>query len=369
MSADITLPASYTSTAPRPFNLPRTLEPNCYIKPELIQRPSWFVLYFGFLGTSNWRRRYNYVVLHDLDRRSLQINRPLRQEELDFTLEALSGLVNMSRTGLAYGALTGNIWALYKIRRSGILMYAPKIPGTPPAVRAWQGVTAMFRLDRSLFTRIAAAYAWRLFWGMSLGWLVADVSGAVVAGKKLLTDERMRPFREENRNQDLEAVKKRFLQGVTAKHKENTQGAQFEGGGLGSEVSDYNRDNTPSPTPSDSYTTPASYTPTSDYNQQQDTSNSTTFLDDASPVAPDYNSSSSSRWDRIRQQTQSQDPSNPDSKSNSTWSRLDTSNTGTSSGTQQDRNRAQDEFNRLLEAERNQPGDSDSGSGRKGGWP
>ncbi|KAL4865028.1 hypothetical protein BDV12DRAFT_175298 [Aspergillus spectabilis] len=372
---DINLPPSYTSTSPRPFNLPRTLEPTAYLKRDLIYRPDFITLYFGFLGPTNWLNRYKTNLFHTLERQSLDVNRPLTQAELDFNVERAGRAAYQSRVGLPAGAVLGTIAAVRDARRNGFFhALAPQKTGIPTAGALFEGLKNMYKLDRAAFQSYAGKFVFRVIGWTLTGWILSGFWTAGSATSSLLSDPRMKDFVQEILKHDKAAAQKRRTQAVMAKNREAELAQQDAGmeSGFPTGYGGYDRPISrpmPDPYASKPYDTPEN-------NQPQDTDKSASFFDDdASPVAPEYKGPSQSQsqyqsqgsvWDRIRLQNQSQDPSQPSSSSNSTWNRLDNSNTGTSSGAQQDRDRAQEEFNRLLDAERKQGSDSESG-GRKPG--
>ncbi|KAL6235245.1 hypothetical protein BDW75DRAFT_144503 [Aspergillus navahoensis] len=380
---------------PRPLGLPPVLAPGVKLDPKSICRPGLETLYLGFFGTRNYHKAVVRRLVHKLEIGSAIVNRPLTQEELDFYVETISQATSNNRwgliTGVEFGMLAGLVLGQ---RKKEFQQYAPPIDANKPAVftRYVETLKTMRVADPAMFQRTIMSLCKTTFIGGVCGWIVGSAYAMSRSAAAASTDPRIKQHREEFMKVDQRVAERRRRAAMVAR----AHGAQgkveddpFNQDGLYQGVFEESSSTTTSQpadtsalptiqstsTSSESQSTPAwpsphsgtfsSSAPTSSQHKE-----STFFDDDASPIAPDFRdtdtASQGSAWERIRQQNQN--PSYNPSASQPRYERAQPAAEATGSDSYRERERARAEFDRMLEAERNQHNDSDDGSRGAGGW-
>lgn len=401
------------SAPPKTFSIPPLLEPGVQFNPNLIYRPDPITL-LTFMGTKQWHRRVLATTTRIAEVSSIDVNRPLTQPELDFYLENTSRTLYQARTGAPLGILAGGINASIWLKRNHALdAYAPTNPELSMGKRYLEGVKNMYKLDPTGFRVAAAAVLSRIgLWTFGI-WVISNVYALTNGVGRIATDPRVKEIFEERRGQDPKEVRERHRNAQMVKTHLGRQQQQGElptaqeGSAEGSAEGSWYEGPSDQPAPAPRTSSPRmdDYYPPPAKNQSK---GGDFFDDDASPIASDYRDAApqGSAWDRIRQQNQvrysttpqpetsrtqrtpyegSQPPSeDQDSTSQgSTWDRLRSQGTPQSqpqgsraqpgvsdwnTDSRQDKERAQADFDRMLDAERNRGSDSDPGTKRKGWW-
>lgn len=397
------------SAHPKTFSTP-LFEPGVQFNLDLIYRPDPITL-LTFQGTERWRARVLLTTARIAEISSLDVNRPLTQPEIDFYLENTSKTLYQARTGAPLGVLFGGIHTAMFLKPNRMVnKYAPTNPGLSLGKRYLEGLKNMYKLDPTAFRVMAAAVLSRMgLWTAGL-WIVSNAYALSTGVGRIATDPRVRDIFEARKNQDPNEIRERHRNAQKARayrerqrrmgespaaQEESTEGVWHEG------ASD-----TPAPATRTSSPRIDDYYPPPAENQSK---GGDFFDDDASPIAPDYRDAApqGSAWDRIRRQNQVQYSTTPqpetsrtrrapyegsqplpedqDSTSQgSTWDRLRSqgapqsqpggsrSQAGVSDwnidSSRQDKERAQADFDRMLDAERNRGSDSDPATKRTGWW-
>ncbi|PYH49563.1 putative endo-1,3(4)-beta-glucanase [Aspergillus saccharolyticus JOP 1030-1] len=404
------------------LRLPRNMSPTQFLeqafKPlrvdeSLIKNPNPITLYLGLWGRTAYVTktvRRSYALLEMI---RLKTGRDPTQPEMDAVLELTSQGACRSSLGLPGGALAGFLWQAYRLRYSmdWEMFFAPQVPpgGRMTAARFMKGWELMGDAGTLGGGR-------PMLWARLFKVVVAAVTGDFVVGvwaswkeaSAWRDDERLRRYTEEVRNmadsaagirsrQIREKVLQRQMELEQMRRREQA-GETGEGDGGAEFASEYQHQDDASPVAgeerqfaryeqhyphagaggagggNDEHTampttrqSPAWWSRSAGSSaRQSESADGGDFFgddDDASPVAPDYRGSSSSRatggsaWDRIRNNAAQGAQSNSHAAE---WSRAERE-----SGRYSERERAQADFDRMVDAERHAGSDSGRGSG---GW-
>jgi hypothetical protein len=368
----------------------RFLDSDAQVKPDLIRKPDLITLYFGYWGKDSWRRTYGSFLLNRLRDGSLQVDRRLTQSEVDAYVETNNGLAANYRRGMPLGLAFGATkWFVYEGNYKHPLLFASA--ELPYFRRFAEGTKTLFRMDPALGKQMLVSLGWRTFVYTVVGGFGMEIAAVIIMGTQILRDPRMQQFHTELKTHSPEEIKARREQAHKERMAQQTrifrertaeqrnQAAQSQSSeetspqNGGYDESTYTidtssidsataSDNTP---PSETGTAPA--TRTSNYGSRApaEQNKGTGFFDDddASPTAPEYrgigrrenaSAGQGSAWERIRNQAQGGIPSDSGSASSSgsAWNQSEAS--VAASDSQRERERAQAEFNRMLDAERNQ---------------
>ncbi|KAL2813914.1 hypothetical protein BJX63DRAFT_393567 [Aspergillus granulosus] len=373
----------------------RFLEPDAKIRPDLIRKPDPITLYLGYFGTNWWRSTYAGFLVARLQDGSYQVGRRLTQPEVDAYVDSHNSFVTNFRRGLPLGFFVGGAkFFVYEKNYRHLLTYAPPATqeGMSPVRRYLEGTRALFKSDTALARKLLGSLSMRLLAYTMGGGFGLQVAAALAMNWKLQADPRMQQHAADSRKQPPEKVRERRNQAL----KERAAGQQQGQGqaqqpsdeptpqSIGYEQTGYVGDSSSvgSATTTDSinastYPTTGTATGTYSYSAPVGQTKQRGFFDDddeddASPTAPEYRgivrqekaAAQGSAWERIRNQAQNPTASEPASLSGGSWDRSDSSimnNDG-----QRERERAQAEFNRMLEAERNLS--NESGASRSSVW-
>jgi hypothetical protein len=369
------------------------------LRPDTVVKPGLFMLYFGFLGTANWKRKVAGMITTRVENHYVLTARSPSQEELDAIVEHGSRGLYHARVGLPIGTLMGGAWTYFNVRSSPAW---PRNPTPMAILNSMRQATAQASLKQ-----VALQTTFRMIFATSFCSIVSSIYAAFVETKSTLADPRLERFIKETGKQNPEDIRKRKLQAAserlritrTGEQDTGTQMKQAIGQPEGYVSGSYEQD------PNDSYTSPNSYseydnsqTPQSGSNPNPDQSrkpvsnggpvwargrgtqpaseqkSALDFLeeDDASPTAPEYRntnidgSSNGSAWDRIRRQNtggRSQPPqqhgvSQPSQNpylNYSEYSRNDSRNDQErhESESRSEKDQAQADFDKMIDAERN----------------
>ncbi|KAL4800157.1 hypothetical protein BDV19DRAFT_353524 [Aspergillus venezuelensis] len=389
--------SSPSSSAPSTrFILPAPLAPGVVFKPELITYPGPLNLYLLWGG----RRWFDYNVKKGADmsaeNTSVVLQRSITQPEYDSMTELQVKTLPRSRAGIIWGLMAAIAHtAAKRTDRTALNQYKPspqKVYGT----NWFWALQNMYAADRSIFTSYISRLSRRTLIWVPILWLFTTEYAIVASAMEVHKDPRMQHYFQDMAAVSKEESKNRQRNAALVKARMRTNkeaglsGAQVDPG-----EASWN-DQASSTEPSGSvYTSPSSseYLGSYSYNynaqSEQENAGKSLLDDDASPVAPDYQGPEpQSAWDRIRQQSQQQSqqasrqrqsrpqpmsqydtyPTDQQESSSSSggWDRVRSQGTwvGAANYKEQERERAQEEFNRMLDAERAR---GEEGSGSKGG--
>jgi hypothetical protein len=376
------------------------------LRQDTIVKPDLFTLYFGFLGTGNWKRKVADVVTTRVENHYVLAARSPSQSELDALVEHGTRSLYYNRIGLPAGSFIGGAWIYGQVRLSPAW---PRNPTPMAILNSMRQSTA-----QNSFKQVAAIAGFRMVVTITLASFVSGVCAAWSDTKNMLTDPRLKGFVDDMRDQKPEDVRKRKLQAASERLRNMRAGEQDIGsqmqqaiGQPGGYVSgSYEED------PNNSFTSSNSYSGFENSNTFQSSDNPTPdqpykpisnggpvwaqgrgtqpaseqqsvvdFLDydDASPTATEHRhtnidgSSNGSAWDRIRRQNAGGRPQphqksgilqpsqNPSSYSE--YSRAGQERYGSEQRSEKDQ--AQANFDKLIDAERNV---GSEGSPRNRGW-
>lgn len=355
---------------PRPFSLPIPLAEGVVLNSHLIRDPDILTRVFGFWSFSSAPAHHVALarrIIPTIDLSSALVNRSLTQEELDFHIEDTSRNMAMSRSGPVWGVAMAIFYTLYWRRDHLVLNpFMPKTEGQgkPRPVLIWEAVRNIAMTEPVTFRQGLIALASRFSLAGIGGWIVTNslaMSGSVA---KMSTDARLAQYRHDLNQQERTSFNERRRAVVVARGR---IGQQY---GERAETSQASQDE-----PAWTETATPSAPETSTVPAQKEAS----FFDDddASPISPEHQGDTGSAWDRIRSQAQPgsgtprkaesgwSSPPEQNGSQASAWDRIrqqgapeqnrswqtEPAATG-QSDIQQDRARAQAEFNKLLDAER-----------------
>lgn len=375
-------------------------------KPELLERPLIYLPYPRINGKTLWERS----VMLQMQRRTQEIlvilHRLPTQEELDAFVPIFSRVTNRERLGVPIGLTLGLAHTYYSYRQQ-----APQ--GSSPS----QTIRAVLSGAKNIgWGNLVAPLAWRVLSWSTLSLAFFYTYSKYKEALEVIAEPRLERFRHELRQMTPEELRRRKLEyanklwqerqarrGTAGKGDEVSQSPFDQASPTSAEASPLypNSDRSPSTGP---YSTQPSATAdygnadvqrgrwqqptgrTPQYGQRTgsgSSAGSSDFFDDASPTNPEYESSRSvsttNAWERLRQSNTSS--ANPITKptgsslSSNAWDqRVRTDNDSSSYSNedrlrQQEKEKAQQEFDRMLEAERRASMDSQPPmEDKKGGW-
>jgi hypothetical protein len=355
------------------------------INREHLQRPNPLLLYVGFAGPWNWERTVMYRISSQLEMVRGLLRRDPTQTELDAMVEHTSREANTRRVGLPLGLTGGSIHAYYTLRKQ------LKVPTTTALVEgvqtAWRQAPAADR-RQAIFQSGLRYGIWIIF---TMGNFAALASYRFTMA--LSTDPRLTEFREairryaEARMQRLESHREKTRQRRderdTARHA--TASAEEP-----SEVTYGRGAEAQTDIVSDAVYAKKRWQPQISSNGSDDTSSSQDFFDDSSPTAPEYQRSVASQasspnenaWERIRRENVSRPHSSPSYWGQQQATAAAQNSQSASEGGDfssyareeqnglREREAAQREFDRMLDAERqsSRDGGGSGSEGNKKGW-
>ncbi|KAJ5812771.1 hypothetical protein N7447_009794 [Penicillium robsamsonii] len=372
------------------------------LRPEAIVRPDLFTLYFGFFGTGVWKQKVAKTVTERVENHYVLTERPPTQDEFDAMVEHGTRCLYHARTGLPVSSFLGTALLYSQARKS------PLFPRNPTPAALFNTVRNM-AADATLRGNIGSA-AFKMLFIITLGSMASSAYAVSQDAMHMLTDPRMKQFVEDVRKAKPEDVRKRKIEAAHERIRSKRSGEQDIGTQVIGTPAGYAGSNEyeQEQTSYDSQAQPNSYSEYVSSNDTKGSSQSASYEsspsglnagaiwargrgtqpesksaldfmdeDDASPTAVEYRntnidgSSNGSAWDRIRRQNNgarlqsrqqpavSQSTVNPYSTEfgQSDQERYD-------SGQKTERDQAQAEFDRMIEAERNAGGEGS----RNRGW-
>jgi hypothetical protein len=368
--------------------------PHLKMKPELLVRPGILTLgYLGFGGKSGFERKVQRAAYKAAEATKVAIQRYPTQEELDALVSRASKSTYETRTGIPLGATAGVLHSY---------LAAKKALGTPNKFSTWQVVRDQLKLlataDPS-FRKIMVASGVRVFAWALLGYTASAVYASYRDATHVLTDPRLDRWREEFKNQKPEDIRRRKIEHAQETYRERLRSRQQKRGeqhqeGPGEDLQAsvqtsnayYSSESAPESIEM-SKSEPRQHAPWLARSGYQNDGTGSDIFDDASPTAPEYqreglSSTSGGSWERIRQQNASSDGS----YSSNSWKaqplqgpQQQSSSSSPSShqpdhyerDVRREREHAQLQFDRMLEAERKASQDSnlvDGAEGKGRGW-
>ena len=396
------------------------------IKPELVVQPDPMTLYLGFLGSGNWKRNVARTITDRVENVWLLTNRAPTQEEMDaFTTHSTRSLY-YRRIGLPLSTCLGTAWLWHQARKAGNipgdaspqrLLSMLRGYASNDSVGFRQGVAAA--AFKMLFITTFGTM-------MSHGAAFYSDTKSVLTDPRLknFVEDMTRATPEDIRRRKLQAMTERAR---NMRSGQQDIGTQIKDGlGQGNSYGDsdqgqYSYDASPSASDSPQDDTSYDTTQSKQYNGSDDQSRSAPNVtrrpqvygnaagqqepasqpssgsdfffgdsgDDASPTAPEYRntnmdgSSGGNAWDRVRQQNagpssqsgparQSRtpwgrsQPPQPTPPSESPYNELPNEQDRYSSERRLEKEQAQADFDRMVDAERSASTDTQPQS--KGWW-
>ncbi|KAL1863450.1 hypothetical protein Plec18167_000543 [Paecilomyces lecythidis] len=364
------------------------------IREDLIYKPGLLSMYLTFFGKRNWERRFSEHLTERFENMKLGVQRNPTQEEFDCFVETTSRGLYQSRLGLPLGVAAGVAHSLYQVRgfkdnegRMDLKVIADHFRASAKA-------------DPAFMRGFIVASSLKLFGWSVVGLTISSVYATFKSTTAMLADPRLERLREELREQKPEDIRKRRIERANTRYQEAQRTKQGMTQGAFAETQEQQGNRTESSGDSPTYygtgttdireSIPIPSQPDRRiYSDQATTSagkaGGSDFFDDddASPTNPDYridDSSSSgviggNTWERIRQQNMSSNvqQQRPQQTYRAPQQPSQTSSDGIDSysseeGTRQrERELAQREFDRMIEAERKAGEDSPS-TGQSRGW-
>ncbi|KAL3455123.1 hypothetical protein BJX64DRAFT_272968 [Aspergillus heterothallicus] len=361
----------------------RYIDPNSAVRAELIRKPDPITLYVGFLGTPWWRDMYARFLLARLQDSSYKVGRPLTQPEVDAYVDTHNTLVSNFRRGIPLGLSAGTAkFFFYEQNYKHLLAYAPsdrpEWQAMPAFRRYVEGTKMLVKMDTDMAKRLLGRWFFRLCTWTITGTFGLQFAAMFLMTSRLIADPRMQQHIADMKQQPPEQIRERRKQAVIERRTQQARELQqaSENGAAqnqGNEQTEYANDSpsmgsvTASSTESAFPQAPSvTYTPYRPPNPPGDQDKGIGFFDDddASPTAPEYRATvrrentaaQGSAWERLRNQAQNPAASETASPAVGSWGRSDAS--AANNDGQRERERAQAEFNRMLDAERNQENES-----------
>lgn len=368
------------------------------IKQDTIVRPDFITLYFGFLGTSNWKRKVAFHITDRVENHYVLTARSPNQDELDAIVEHGTRSLYQRRIAWPIGSFVGAAWIYGRARLS------PSWPRANPTPRAiLESMRAM--TGSHTYRQLAANCAWRMLFPVALFSILGSIYATFNDATHMLGDPRLKSFIEDMRKQKPEDVRKRKLQAASERIQVMRSGEQSIGNQFGQAIGhpdgyvsggfEQDSDDT---SPVNSYSEyENSSTSQSTYNapsnqlsapsqtngpvwargrgpQPEQPSGGDFFdYDDAKPTndhstAEIQGSPTGSAWDRLRRQNAGTRPL-PTQQSQNPYGSYAEHNSSEAdqfrSSQKSERDQAQAEFDKMIDAERNV---GSEGSSRRRGW-
>ncbi|KAL3481267.1 hypothetical protein BJX99DRAFT_181551 [Aspergillus californicus] len=339
--------------------VPSLLEPDVRFRPDLIARPGPWVMYAGFFGQRSWAKNLTEELSLAADLKRVQFSHPLTQPEVDWLVEGYSRQLYNRRAVLLAGWQIGLAHVYFterRISRRLIMANAPHDQAMSPLRRFFVGLSIVYGNGTVPFRAIAGTTVKKLGLWVVNGWVLGIVYGTL--GLRMM-DPRVKESVLQSNHLSAEEKSKRGAQysKIIAWHSmlgqrpnKHVAPGDFTASGDTDEQS-WEGASSSNDSPASSTDTPASPTVgTSTYGYRVPPESESTgtgfFDDDASPTAPEYrgttgpsSSGQGSAWDRIRRGDQYQAPTQYTSP-------------GAAGNDNTERDKAQADFDRMLEAER-----------------
>ncbi|KAJ5178215.1 uncharacterized protein N7500_000914 [Penicillium coprophilum] len=406
MSSDDASPQAgqtYDNASSPSTRKPGLAKHNLQLRQESIVRPDIFTLCFGFFGTGAWKQKVAQTVTERVENHYVLTQRPPTQDELDAMVEHGTRCLYHARTGLPISSFLGTALLYSQARKS------PLFPRNPTPAALFNTVRTMAS-DASLRGNIGSA-AFKMVFIITLGSMASSAYAVSQDAMHMLTDPRLKQFVEDVRKAKPEDVRKRKIEAAHARLRGMRNGEQDIGSQIIGTPAGYTGDNgyEQEQTSYDSPAQPNSYSEYVSSNDTQGSSQSASYEsstpnmnagaiwargrgtqpesnsaldfmdeDDASPTAVEYRdtnidgSSNGSAWDRIRRQNAGA-RAQPRQQPGMSQATMNPYSVGFGQSDQEkydsnqksERDQAQAEFDRMIEAERNA---GSEGSPRNRGW-
>ncbi|KAI2921628.1 hypothetical protein CBS147343_1547 [Aspergillus niger] len=360
------------------------------VKPELFKRPDPITMYLGFGGQSVWNAVATMNVIRTLDQHQRIANRPLTQAEADATIEHSTARLYHSRIGQPVGVLAGAIvtykaaqnteaWKKNFSSEAGLRRVDLLLEGIQKWARAnpdtWRKEAIRAGLKTALFAFVGLMLGDGIAGANDINHMMSDsrlkglwaearkrrdeLRGHVTTGKMpppVPTTPAPRPTGQEVPKSEEQNLPQQLGDGYGMQSGSDEEAARF-----GSSTTSWGSETKKVATPADEAPSPSK-----DGNGD--------FWDDASPVAAEYRGkdqsmSGESAWERIRRQNNV----SAQRETRSTVSRPAPSSSASAPAPAYDkpseRELAQAEFDRMLEAERKMSTDSlNTPQQNRSGW-
>ncbi|KAJ5587183.1 uncharacterized protein N7459_002948 [Penicillium hispanicum] len=391
------------------------------LKPELVVQPDPFTLYFGFLGSWNWKRKVAETLSWRVESSWVLTARAPTQEEMDAFTTISTRSLYYRRVGVPLSSFLGTAYLYNQARKS---------PHFPRAVSPAQLVSALrdFSVsDPALFRQTAGSAVFKMIFVTFAGGIISSAAGTWSDTSSLLTDPRLQQFLADMKQQKPEDIRRRQQQVTVDRVRRLRSGEPSIGDKVVQEVDQVGGYRESAGQEQDGYdnlattsTSPASETSynTTGYDGGYDSteasmgqpgsasealrnrppqrmsgapsrsSSSTDFFfggsddDDASPTAPEYRytnpdgSPSGSAWARIRNQSAGTSRPTQTQQPRTQWGVSQTTRDGPSASApsnadryeneqRREKEQARADFDRMMDAERNASSDEPS---RSRGW-
>ncbi|KAG0161257.1 hypothetical protein PDIDSM_8791 [Penicillium digitatum] len=378
------------------------------LRPESIVKPDLFTLYFGFFGTAAWTQKVSRTVNERVENHYVLTARSPTQDEFDAIVEHGTRCLYYARTGVPVSSFLGTAFLYNQARKS------PMFPRNPTPATLFNAVRTMWS-DTALRGNIGSA-AFKMLFIITLGGMASSAYAVSKDAMCMLTDPRLKGFIEDVRKANPEDVRKRKIQAASERLRSIRSGEQDIGSQMKQAIGtssgyvsgdEYQQEQAPDSSPqTNSYSEyltsndtqrefqSASYessTPSLNggalwargRGTQPESKSALDFMDedDASPTAAEYrntniegSSTTGSAGDRIRRQNagarsqpgQQPSMSRPSPNPYSYSAELGQSDQERYDSNQKtERDQAQADFDRMIEAERNVGSD---GSPQNRGW-
>ncbi|RJE26154.1 endo-1,34-beta-glucanase [Aspergillus sclerotialis] len=367
------------------------------IKDPLVTRPNIMTRILCFYRSEQaYRHKVDFLLSKTVAISNDVARRPLTQEEVDAIVEHTSLHAYRDRLGIPVGIATAVLqtWTEVAMREMfpgpvrlwELVRHSGQRPG--PALRDWLSVRGITRT--ALWQAAGKPSIVRLIFYPLFGYSVSSTIGGLRAAMGMHADERLKEFSESLKTGKAE-FKQQTIPAVTQGYRKMAEERER---GLGQDQSQASQNGyglgqpqTQEPVFSELDQSPYSDSPTQTFKQPQfngyprrptpspapSTDNTGDFFDDASPVAPDYQSqpapqTQGSAWERIRQQNMS--GGDQPQRTRETYYSGDRSRPSDDYGyaKEKEREQARADFDKLLEAERNMSTDNGGGSGWNRRW-
>ncbi|PWY65766.1 hypothetical protein BO83DRAFT_410701 [Aspergillus eucalypticola CBS 122712] len=330
------------------------------VNPKLFKRPDPITLYLGFGGQSVWNSLVTINVIRTLEQHQRIAHRPLTQPEADATIEHCTARLYHSRIGQPVGVLVGAIACYKASQRTDIWKknFAPEA-----GIRRYDlliaGIQKWARENPTTWRKDAARAGMQTAFVAFVCLLIGDGIAGARDINDMMMDSRLKGLWAEARRRRGE------MRGLGEEQSQlPQQQQQQQGDGLGvqtgsdEEAARFGSSTTSWGTETKKVATPSYETPKPSRDNADD------FWDDASPVAAEYRDKDQSvpgesAWERIRKQNnvsaqrEVRTVYKPASSSTASAPAPAPANDKPS-----ERELAQAEFDRMLEAERKMSTDS-----------
>ncbi|GES63831.1 endo-1,3(4)-beta-glucanase [Aspergillus terreus] len=385
MTLDDNPPGGSQSDLPRPApSSPFAKYYPLHINPENIFPVDPITRTFCFFGTRGFHQKVEETVARRIENARVLIQRLPTQDELDAMVTHSSRSVAYERKGIWIGALVYAGISLPRWARTE--RWRTYVPPTGSMVQRLAAGFKAFNKAEPLVARQRTMLAvFKLMFSMIAGASVSGVMGVYTETKNTVSDPRLAQFMADLRNQNPEEVQKRKAAAIESRrrqmHQRRLEEVPAVGDGQGGLEKEQGyasggaeADSPQTATPGRVYQAVQDRRPVIDSSEGQSRGSYFFDDDDASPVAPEHRNTSlqdagalqANSWERIRQQSMSgptqKTRENIDQPPKDVWNSSDYSNPDAS----RQREQAQAEFDRLIEAERSLGNESSGSSGRKG---